>query len=349
MSNAKKIRVIVVDDSLFMRQMISDILNADPDIEVIAVANDGLDGLAKVKDLKPDVVTLDYKMPGLDGLATLKKIILHCPVPVIMISAYTPAGGETTLEALAQGAVDYVCKPTAAAFDLSVIQDEILNRIKVAAMVKTDQLVAVVKAKAQLLQLPDTPLVKNRAVVIGSSTGGTKVVELILESLPLGFPAPLVIVQHMPPVFTKLFADRLNKQVKIMVKEGENGEAIKPGVAYIAPGGKHMLVELDKDKQPVIVVSQAAPINEYRPSVDLLMESVARVYGSNTIGLLLSGMGADGATAMGTIVTTGGVTLAQDERTSILFGMAKRAYEMGNVDELLPAGAIANRLVELVS
>jgi two-component system, chemotaxis family, protein-glutamate methylesterase/glutaminase len=353
----KKIRVLVIDDSLFMRQMISDILKADSDIEVLDTAINGEDGLVKIEKLNPDVVTLDYEMPGIDGIATLKRIMSRHPLPVVMISAHTKEGGEITLEALSHGAVDYVLKPSGDILvDMRPIKDEIIEKVKIAARVSIKTLKEFFKKNARELLLPQVPLADSRVVAIGSSTGGTKGVELILESLPAEFPAPILIVQHMPEMFTALFADRLNRLAKIRVKEGEEKEEIKAGTAYIAPGGWHMKVSLGGARsQPktlrghaTIELTKEAPIYGLRPAVDILMRSVAEVYGTNVVGVILSGMGSDGMEGLGAIFKAGGKTIAQDEKTSVVFGMPRRAIEAGAVDDVLPIDKIAPRIIELI-
>jgi two-component system, chemotaxis family, protein-glutamate methylesterase/glutaminase len=361
-----KIKVLVIDDSLFMRQMISDIFNTDPDIEVVDTAINGEEGLAKIEKLNPDVVTLDYEMPGLNGIATLKRIMSRHPLPVVMISAHTNEGGKITLEALAQGAVNYVLKPSGSfSLDIGIIKDEIIEKVKIAALANIKALARGIKFKTPGFgaekSLKPSGLASNYCVVIGSSTGGTNGVEMILESLPAEFPASLFVVQHMPEMFTALFANRLNYLSKITVKEGEEREDVKSGTAYIAPGGWHMKVKKvinnqynEKEKLPIadyrlmIALSKEAPIYGLRPSIDVLMCSVSEVYGANVIGVILSGMGSDGTEGLGAISLVGGKTIAQDEKTSVIFGMPKCAIEEGVVDNVLPIEKIASRIMELI-
>jgi two-component system, chemotaxis family, protein-glutamate methylesterase/glutaminase len=351
MSITNKIRVLVIDDSLFMRQMIPDILNADPDITVVGVAIHGRDGLKKIEKLNPDVVTLDYEMPGLDGIATLKRIMRDHPLPVVMISAHTRKGGEITLEALAQGAVDYVLKPSGPiSLDISKVKDEIIERIKIAAQANLKAVNVRILTDSGLskpLKAKSYNLKANKVVAIGSSTGGTKGVELILESLPSEFPAPILIVQHMPKMFTALFADRLNRLSKMRVKEGEDKEEVKAGIAYIAPGGWHMKVQAQGSSFS-IQTSKEPSVYGLRPSVDMLFKSVARAYGANAIGIILSGMGSDGTDGLEAIYKSRGKTIAQDEKTSVVFGMPRRAIEAGVVDDVLPIDKIARRITEYV-
>jgi two-component system, chemotaxis family, protein-glutamate methylesterase/glutaminase len=347
---ANKIKVLIVDDSLFMRQMISDILRKDPEVEVLGTATNGEEGLKKIKILKPDVVTLDYEMPGLNGVATLKKIMRQHPVPVVMISAYTKKGGEVTLEALANGAVDYILKPSGSiSLDIDSISLEIVRKIKNASKANLDA----AKKSANLYGTPRKApkgVSHDIAVVVGSSTGGTKGVELIIESLPSGFPAPVLIVQHMPEMFTALFANRLNRLASITVKEGEEGDEVKKGIAYIAPGGWHMKIsdKNHKSKNINLSLTKDPPIFGLRPAIDPLMESVSQIYGASTIGVILSGMGSDGTNGMCAISESHGMTLAQDEATSVVFGMPRRAIESGAVDDVLPIDKIPERIMELV-
>jgi two-component system, chemotaxis family, protein-glutamate methylesterase/glutaminase len=351
MNEKRKIRVLVVDDSLFMRQMISDVLRSDSNIEVVDTAINGEEGITKIKNLQPDVVTLDYEMPGSNGIATLRKIMHECPIPVVMISAFTREGGEITLKALAYGAVDYILKPSGTiSLNIKSIADEIIGKVKMAARANIEALLKSLNFQPSGFQEEDLKhrvLASNACVAIGSSTGGTKGIELILESLPAAFPAPIVIVQHMPEMFTALFADRLNRLTKITVKEGQDKEEIKKGVAYIAPGGWHMEVEVQNEKFK-IHNSKKPPIYSLRPAVDVLFKSVARAYGNSTIGIILSGMGADGTDGLVAIAQAGGKTIAQDENTSVVFGMPLRAIEAGVVDDVLPIGKIAPRIMELI-
>jgi two-component system, chemotaxis family, protein-glutamate methylesterase/glutaminase len=348
MNPHRKISVLVIDDSLFMRQMIVDILEADAEIGAVESARDAQEGLAKLVKMKPDVITLDYQMPGLNGIAVLKKIMRHEPTPVVLVSAYTPEGGVVTLEALREGAIDFVLKPSGSvSLDLRSIGDEIIKKVKAAASISKEKLRNFLAKEAEEAHFKKTPLPSARIVAIGSSTGGTKGVEMVIAALPKEFPAPILIVQHMPEIFTALFANRLNSVAEIVVKEGVNHEDIKNGVGYVAPGGWHMIASVKQ--RPLIRLTKNEPVYGLRPSVDVLMKSVAEQYREKTIGVILSGMGNDGTEGMEAIFKAKGTTIAQDEATSIIFGMPKRAIEAGVVNEILPIEKIASRIVELVS
>jgi two-component system, chemotaxis family, protein-glutamate methylesterase/glutaminase len=350
MSTESKIRVLVIDDSMFMRRMLSDILNSDSDIEVIDTVDNGQEGLDKVQALKPDVVTLDYEMSGLDGIAVLKKIMHAYPTPVVMISAYTSNSGHITLEALDNGAVDYVLKPSGPiSLDLPTLKNEIINRVKVAARVSIEKLKDFLAKKVGKIEILKTRISRDHIIAIGSSTGGTRGVELILRSLPANISVPIVVVQHMPGIFTALFAERINRLSNINVKEGMNREVIRAGNAYIAPGGLHMKIISNADNTPSVKLTKEPPVFGLRPSVDVLMESIAQIYGKKSIGVLLSGMGSDGVKGMELINEVGGHNIAQDEKTSIIFGMPKRAIEAGVVDDVLPIDKISARIIELIT
>jgi len=360
-----KIKVIVIDDSFFMRKLLSDILNSDSKIEVVATAKDGKIGLERIKELKPDVVTLDYLMPGWNGLTTLKMIMKEQPTAVVMVSTHTKKDAPITLECLKNGAIDYVLKPSGSiSWDIEQVKEELLKRVKAAAEVDLKKLEALLKNKAKALVFKPRVLVREKVVAIGASTGGPAVLELILKALPKNMPSAILIVQHMSKVFTKSFAERLDRACQVKVKEAEDGEAVIPGTVYIAPGGQHMAVERKQIKEEInpvrnqrflngvkaiINLSKNPPVNEARPSVDVLMESVAEVYGENAIGIILTGMGSDGVEGLGVIGKAGGETIAQDENSSLIFGMPKRAIEKNVVDEILPSGRIAGRILRLLT
>jgi len=348
-----KITVLIIDESVFMRKLLSDLLGADKDIEVVGTARNGKDGLAMVKELKPKVVTLDYEMPGWNGVETLKKIMKEQPTAVIMLSAYANEDADVTLEALKEGAVDYVLKPSGPlSWDIDQVKHEIIKKVKGASLINVTKFKKFLKEKAERLAFRHEIPLLDRVVVFGASTGGPQTLELILSQFPQNIPSAILIVQHMPKVLTKMFADRLDKIMDIKVKEAEHGEIVKKGIAYIAPGSWHMEVEkkeVEGQIKGVIMLNKNPPIDKLRPSIDVLMKSVAKAYKDNTIGVILTGMGHDGVEGMKEINGVGGDTIAQDEESSMIFGMPKRAIEEGVIHDILPAGEIAGRVIELLA
>lgn len=338
-----KIRVLVVDDSAIMRKLITDILKKDPQIEVVGQAENGKKAIELAKALKPDVITLDIEMPEMDGLTALRFLKREVPsARVIMFSSLTQEGARATLEALSLGAFDFVPKPSTKSFLESVkkIEEELLPKIKGATE----------KVKAPLLTLPKVATrIKSglyRVLGIGVSTGGPQTLTEIFKELPGNFPVPILVVQHMPPLFTKQLAERLNKISAIQVKEAEEGEPVKEGVAYIAPGDYHMVVKRE-NTQKVIHLHQGPPKNNCRPSVDVLFESLAEIYNGTCLALVLTGMGRDGAEGAQAIKKKGGAVIAQDANTSIVFGMPRAVIESGAADEVLPLSEIPRRLKEI--
>lgn len=353
MSN--KIRVLVVDDSALMRLRISDILNSDRGIEVVATARDGEDGIKKITELKPDVVTLDIEMPRLDGLHALGYIMSEIPTPVVMVSAYTQKGAEATLRALEYGAVDFVPKPSGAiSRDIETIGNELIAKVKTAATVDLDKLEFIwpqkvsesyVKSRSQ----KHVPGVK--VVAIGASTGGPRALGKILPQLDPDIVAGLLIVQHMPTGFTKTFAARLDRESKIEVKEAAAGDRIEQGKALIAPGDYHVTVRREttgNDTAGVISLNQDPPVYGLRPTVDVMMLSVAEVYDDKTVGVVLTGMGSDGAKGMKAIKENKGKTVAQDKNTCVVYGMPKAAVKEGAVDKIVPLDKIAEEIMKMV-
>ena len=354
MSKAGQITVLIIDDSFFMRKLLSDLLESDSGIQVIGKVKNGKEGLQKIKELKPDVVTLDYKMLGWDGIQTLRKIMKECPTPVIMISAYAKKDAELTLQALEEGAVDYLLKPSGeVSWDIEQIKNEIIRRVKTASLVKVSKLKALLKEKHEKIEklaFKKTIPLPDKIVAIGASSGGPNILKLILRRLPKNFPSAILIVQHMPKVFTGLFAKNLDNVCDIQVKEAEQGEVIQKGIVYIAPGGWHMEVEKKEFSgyfKGVIMLNKLPPIDNLRPSIDILMNSVAEAYKGNAIGVILTGMGQDGVEGIKAINEIGGETIAQDEATSMIFGMPKKAIESGVINEVLPANKIPVRLIEI--
>ena len=345
------IEVLVVDDSFFMRTLISDMLDSDPDIKVACVAKDGNDALEKLKSLRPDVVTLDFLMPGLNGLQTLKRIMNEQPTPVIMLSAYTEEGATATIKCLEAGAVGFVLKPSGAvSCNIEKVKDKLIEEIEKASKVDIRKVKSIfVRKRVKQFIVPS--VVKEKLVVIGASTGGPPILERILSELPSNFPAAILIVQHMPAKFTKSLAERLDRISEIVVKEAEEGDVVEPGRAYVAPGDFHMTVKKKRirGKVEIIIGLNLGPfVHGLRPSVDVTMKSVAAVYGENAIGVILTGMGEDGAEGMRAIKRRRGKTIAQDEATSLIFGMPKRVIERGDADQVLPVFEISQGVIQLL-
>ncbi|OGW50795.1 MAG: hypothetical protein A2Z50_07185 [Nitrospirae bacterium RBG_19FT_COMBO_42_15] len=334
--NSKKIKVLVVDDSALMRKMIPQILTMDPNIEIVGTAMDGLFALKKIPDLKPDIITLDVDMPRMDGLTALPHIVKEYNIPVLLISSLTEKGAATTLKGLELGAVDFITKPKEAiSVHIMDIANELLQKIRAVAKAKTSRLKRVNNEGPQP-QIKKSLLLSNKAekvVAIGISTGGPNALSFILPQIPKDFPAAIVIVQHMPEGFTELFATRLNQICHIEVKEAREGDMVLPGRALIAPGNIHLKIK----RMPlggIAVLSRSQPVSGHRPSADILFDSVAAEYGNDSVGIIMTGMGSDGAEGIGRIKASGGMTIAQDENSCIVFGMPKAAIERGYIDRI---------------
>lgn len=341
-------RVLVIDDSALVRQILSELLAADPGIEVVGTAADPLLAREKIKRLNPDVLTLDVEMPRMDGLAFLENLMRLHPLPVVMVSSLTERGADTTLQALALGAVDFVAKPKLdIARGLEAYAEEIRSKVKMAARSR-------VRASASLLRRPvATPSVPtsigfrttDRLIAIGASAGGTEAIRVVLESMPADAPA-VVLTQHLPASFSTAFAERLDKHSAMSVREATDGEAILPGHAYLPAGGRHLRIIRDGARWRCRV-DDTAPVNLHKPAVDVLFRSVAQSAGANAIGAILTGMGEDGARGMMALKQAGAPTLAQDEASSVVWGMPGSALRLGAVDEVLPLERIAERLLSL--
>ena len=344
-----KIKALVVDDSAFMRVVISDMLNAEPEIEVIGVARNGIEAVAKTKTLSPDVITMDVEMPKMNGIEAVKQIMAEKKTPIIMVSGITKKNADVTLEALANGAFDFVTKPSGTlSLDIDKVRDELIAKIKSAYVsackigVGHGTYEAPIHFYARTQAPPAEPgRISRKVIVIGSSTGGPKSLDAIFSAFPDGIPAGMLVVQHMPPYFTKSLAERLDSHSHVHVKEAEDGDAITNGFALVAPGDYHMTLNSRK-----VHMNQKPKVNAVRPSVDITMQSIAKTYGSNVVGVILTGMGKDGAVGMKAIKERGGKTIACDEKTSIIFGMPKEAIKLGCIDKVLPLHAIAGEIVK---
>lgn len=338
-----RVRVLVVDDSSIFRKALSQALTRDPEIEVVGTAADPYEARDKIAELNPDVITLDMEMPRMDGLTFLKRIMQYRPMPVVVISAHTQEGAPRALEALQAGAIAVVCKPSGA-YSLDELSVDLTAIVRQAPNVK----IQAVKDDADTA--PRTTIARSpggigagQLIAIGASTGGTVAIEEILLSLPPEMP-PIVIAQHMPPFFTKSYAQRLDRLASIRVREAEDGESILPGQAAIAPGGKHLVVRQNGAGYR-LQVRDGPLVSGHKPSVDVLLRSVAEAAGPKAIGLLLTGMGKDGARGLTDMHNAGAHTIAQDEASSVVWGMPKAAIDLGGADEVLPLNRMATTLV----
>lgn len=346
-----KIRVLLVDDSIVMRQLMSNLLSADPDISVVNTAANGKLALEKLTSCLPDVVILDIEMPELDGLETLKQIKnLYPKLPVIMCSSMTRSSGNATLEALSLGADDYVAKPAG-----NHTVDESMNKLKNALIPRIKALVFKINSGQSIPNKNNaSPISSNERthsriniVAIGTSTGGPNALDELIQRIPENFPVPIVIVQHMPPLFTKLLAERLSAKGKIPVKEAVDGDIVHPGCAWLAPGDFHMKIQKNSNDICVRLTQEPAE-NSCRPAVDVLFNSVATLYGRHTLGVILTGMGHDGLLGCKSIHHAGGTILAQDEMSSVVWGMPGVVVNAGVADIVKPLNQIGNEIVNLV-
>jgi len=349
-----KTRVVVVDDSALVRSLLTEIVNRQSDMECIGAASDPYAAREMIRNLNPDVITLDVEMPRMDGIDFLSKLMRLRPMPVVMVSTLTERGAEVTLKALELGAVDFVAKPKIGVADgLKQLAEEITDKIRIASKARVSKPqsppVTSTVAGTALPTRPPAPasvgrLSTEKIIFIGASTGGTEATKEVLMNLPPDSPA-VVITQHMPPGFTKSYANRLDGLCKIRVKEAVDGERVLPGHAYIAPGGFHLSVERSGANY-IARVSDGEPVNRHKPSVEVLFESAARVVGQNALGIMLTGMGADGARAMRAMKEAGSYNVCQDEATCVVFGMPREAIAHGAANEVLPLGKIAGHMIE---
>ncbi len=336
------IRVLVVDDSALVRKVLSEELSRFPDIEVVGTATDPYVARDKLLALNPDVITLDIEMPRMDGLSFLAKLMKHRPTPVVIVSSVAKEHSETAIRALALGAVDVVSKP-GSAYSVPDVATTLVRAIRAAATAKLRPAVGHVEA----VRVAPTFETTNKIIAIGASTGGTTAIEQVLRSLPGNAPG-IVICQHMPPHFTLAFADRLNGICPMEVREARDGDPVVPGLALIAPGDKHMLLQRDGARY-VVAVKDGPRVHHQRPAVDVLFLSVARCAGKNAVGALLTGMGADGAKGMVALREAGCYTVAQDEASCVVFGMPREAIKLGGAEEVLPLEKIPGALMDAVA
>ena len=349
------IKVLIVDDSAFMRNALTRMLSSDPEIKIVGTAKDGLEAIEKVAILKPDIITMDVEMPRMDGMTALKQIMEKNPLPVIMVSSLTIEGAKVTLDALDLGAVDFIPK------NLSELSINIV-KIKEILIDKIKQITKKVALKKHLRNITEhKPIEAPRSmptrttgerrlaiISIGTSTGGPMALQEIIPKLPKDFPVPILIAQHMPPNFTKPFAERLNQLSQITVKEAEEGEPLKPGVALLAPGRGNMRAVRVKGIETIVSISENKQEFIYIPSVDALMASVAEYFPGRALGVILTGMGNDGLRGLTALKKTGGRIFAQNEETCVVYGMPKAVVEAGIADKVLPLEEMAGEIINSV-
>jgi two-component system, chemotaxis family, protein-glutamate methylesterase/glutaminase len=338
-----QIKVLVVDDSAFMRKSLSLLLESDPKIKVIDTAIDGLVAIEKVKRLKPDIVTLDVEMPKMDGITALRRIMKECPTPVIMVSSLTIEGADITLQALDLGAVDFIPKEMSfVSVAITGIKEELVNKVKaihrsksVVSRVNKLNYQNISKSNKSVRTTNKLPTLNYKALGLGISTGGPISLQKVIPLLSEKIRVPIFIVQHMPPKFTASLAERLNSMSQLQVKEAENGEVVRNGVVYIAPGGFHMTLKKDKLNHVVVKISELPDNVLHRPSVDVMLESVQQIYGKYMLGVIMTGMGKDGLESIRKLKAAGGHCIAQNEESCVVYGM--------------PRAIVDNRLADIVA
>lgn len=368
------IRLLIVDDSAFMRKVLSDLFKSDTEFSVVDVAKNGAEAVEKVLQHSPDVVTMDIEMPVMDGLTALEKIMTVKPTPVVMVSSLTKAGADATIRALGLGAVDFVAKTAGSISRIDEISHELLQKCRAAAKVSGTRLqtptlisrplktsavplaapekivvqaapVSVEPRNLTPMKFPSVPGVSDWIVAIGTSTGGPRALQEVLTRLPGNLPCPTIVVQHMPPGFTRSLAERLNTLCALTVKEAEDNDRLVAGTVFVAPGDYHMTIR--RDSGGVFVKLNKEPaIGGLRPAVDPMMLSVSEVYGARTVGVILTGMGHDGAIGIKAIKKLQGLTIAEDQSTSVVFGMPKAAIEAGAIDTILPLPQVADGILQ---
>jgi len=339
------VRVLVVDDSALMRKLIPQIIGADGSIQVVGTAMDGNFGLKKIDELKPQVITLDLEMPGMSGLEMLKEIMRRHKLPVIVVSSHSTQGASVTLQALSLGAFDFVAKPQDVSARMPQIAQELISKIKAAGQSRGVRMAPMPELHPRSEKLSiDTKNVPARVIAIGVSTGGPQALQYALSQLPPDFPGSIVVVQHMPEGFTQMFARRLDEICSIGVKEAQSGDMLLAGRVLICPGSRHLKVK----RLPlgdVAVLSDDPRVNGHRPSADVLFKSLAEEFGPKGIAVLMTGMGDDGAQGMGTVKAAGGMTIAQNEESCVVFGMPKAAIDRGYAIRVVALDALANTLM----
>lgn len=344
----QKIKVLIVDDSAVVRKVFKEELSQEKDIEVIGTAPDPYVARDKIVKLKPDVVTLDIEMPRMDGLTFLKKLMRHYPLPVIIVSSLTEKGGRLAMEALADGALEVISKPSTA-YSVGEMSVQLIDKIKAVAGVRVDKKIDNREVSAKTITPETKALAKttNKIIAIGASTGGTEALKVVLTQMPPNAPG-ILIVQHMPARFTTSFAERLNELCAVTVKEAQDGDSVVNGQALIAPGNLHMLLKRSGARY-YVQVKNGPMIHHQRPAVDVLFHSVAEYAGGNSVGAILTGMGADGAAGLLKMKDAGARTVAQDEKTCVVFGMPKEAIKLGAAEKVVPIGQVAKTTLNFIA
>ncbi len=340
--NSRKTRVLVVDDSAIVRKVFSEKLSQDPEIEVVGTAIDPYIARDKIAELQPDVLTLDVEMPRMDGITFLKKLMAHYPMPVIIVSSLTEEGGELAMEALEAGAVDVMCKP-GSSYSVGDMAIDLIEKVKGAARVRPSALKARNSTAGEKVSGSALTRTTNKIIAIGTSTGGTEALRQVLPSLPRNAPG-IMVVQHMPEKFTTSFAESLDKICDLNVTEAKDGDSVAPGRVLLAPGNFHLTLRRSGARY-FASVKEGPRVSRHRPSVDVLFNSVAKVAGRNAVGVIMTGMGKDGAAGLLEMRSAGARTIAQDEASCVVYGMPRMAFEMGAVDDVVSLEKIASRIV----
>lgn len=345
--SSRPIKVLIVDDSAVVRQILARELEKDPAIQVVGTATDPYAARDKIISLAPDVLTLDIEMPRMDGITFLRKLMRYHPIPVVIVSSLTAAGGQLAMEALDAGAVEVMCKP-GAAYKVGDLTVQLIDKVKAAAQVRLEKRIiaprggAAVQKPAGFKALTQTT---NKIIAIGTSTGGTEALRHVLPLFPADCPG-IMIVQHMPEQFTRAFAESLNRECLIEVKEAEEGDMVSPGRALIAPGNHHMILNRSGARY-YAQIKETPRVNRHRPSADVLFQSVAMVAGRNAVGVIMTGMGNDGAAGLKAMRDAGAITIAQDEQSCVVFGMPREAIKLG-VDKIVPLSDITRTVLQIV-
>jgi len=348
-----KIRVLIIDDSLLVRKILTEILNSSPDIEVVGSAEDPIVARDLIKQLNPDVLTLDIEMPHMDGITFLRNLMRLRPTPVVMISTLTEKGAEVTLEALTIGAVDFIPKPKVdVANTLNIYADEIITKVKMAARANVKNIAA--RVAPRIIEPTTTASITsrrqlsatNKIIALGSSTGGTEAIKTVVKDLPGDTPA-ILITQHLPAAFSLSFVKHIDLVTDMKASIPTHGQVVEPGHIYLAPGDRHMFVIKDVNRY-IIQLSDAEPVNRHKPAVDVLFNSVAKCAGANAVAVLLTGMGADGAAGMNEMHNAGAKTIIQDEQSSVVWGMPGAAFKLGCADHVVPLDKVADKILSLI-